>query len=97
MDVRLLDSQNFLDAKARALSQENHRAVGLRDQRQKQKELLYGKNHRTFATLADALDFDEFHRVSLPLDHLPQHGLLIQAMYDGFDVTFGLVCSFEVP
>jgi hypothetical protein len=33
---------------------------------------------------------------ALPLDHLPQHGFLIQAMYDGLDVTFGFGSGFQV-
>ena len=32
---------------------------------------------------------------SLPLDHLPQHGLLVQAVHDSLDVVFGLGCGFQ--
>src|SRR5580698_2825973 len=95
VDVWLFDGQDLLNAKTRALGKEDHHAVRLRNQRKDQKELLDGENHRSFATFADALDFDQFHRIPLPLDHLPQHGLLIQTMYDGLDVSFGLGGGFE--
>ena len=44
---------------------------------------------------ADAFDFDELHRIPLPLHHLPQHGLLVQAIHDCLDVAFGFGRGFQ--
>jgi DNA polymerase IV len=95
VDVLPFERQNLFGPEASALCHHYHRPVRFRQQSKNLVILLDCQNDRPFLPLADAFDFDELHRIPLPFDHLPQHGLFVQAIHDCLDVTFGLWRSFH--
>src|SRR4051812_3655112 len=86
IDVRPLQSQNFRNAQAHALGQENHGPIRLGELRQNGVKLLDGEDRRHLSSFGGSLDLHKFQRISLNRQKLPEHGFLEKPSQEASDM-----------